>query len=160
MKSLMEVNETIYKTDCDECVLDGWFCSQPILTKDDNGILIDNYFSYGCYNSFKEISTPLVVFGIYADEEKTAYKNWIPQSERKEITLEEDTINVEDANRAYDRFEELYPTVRECAYSECNDEQKEAVKEYVSCLEVFSGPVVWKFYQDLFPSFFDWAKSL
>ena len=160
MKSLMEVNELIYTTDCGDCVLDGWFCSMPILTKDDNGKLIDNFFSYGCNHTFTYYSSPLAVFGIYSDEEKAAYKKRIPQSERKEFTLEANPIDTEAANRAYDRFEELYPVIRECAYSECNEEQKKAVKEYVSCLEVFSGPVVWGFYKEMFPSFFEWAESI
>lgn len=160
MKQLDDVKTIIYNTDCADCVKEGWSRSQPILTKDENGALIDNYFMYANDFSLKNYASPIVVFGIYSDEEKTAYKKWIPVSERKEFTLEGEWVSREVANEAYDRYEALYPIVRECAYSECNDEQKKAVKEYVSCLEVFSGPVVWKFYQDLFPSFFDWAKSL
>ena len=160
MKLLDEIKSVIYETDCTDCVPEGWSRSQPILTKDENGELIDNYFMYGSNFTRTVFSTPIVVFGIYSDAKKTAYKTWMPQSERKEIALDGEQVSREEANKAYARYEEVYPMVRACAYSECNVEQKQAVKDYVASLKVFAGPVVWKFYQELFPSFFEWAQSL
>ena len=160
MKSLREIESIILNTDCDDYLVDGWYRSQPILTKDENGVLMDNYFMYGQDFEGTVFWIPYAVFGIYSDEEKTAYKKETPDSEVKKITTEE-KIDRLAANKAYDRYEKIYPQVRECAYSEnCTDEQKAIVKEYVSCLEAFSAPVVWKCYLEMFPSFFEWVKSL
>jgi hypothetical protein len=161
MKTLREIESTIFKTDCKECIRYGWNRSQPILTKDENGSLIDNFFSYAENITSDSFSTPLVVFGIYAEEPKTAYKNWIPKEEHKTIKNPNGPVEGASVSKAYARYEEIYPEVRECAFSDnCTDEQKAMVKEYVSCLEKFSGPVVWKYYLELFPSFFEWADSL
>lgn len=162
MRSLRGTRAIILKTDCRENMVNGWACSEPILTKDENGALIDNYFAFGADPFGKSYSSPIVVFGIYTDEAKTAYNNVLPKSEVKRIEMGDDYIVDRKAEKkAYDRFEELFPAVRECTYSDnCTDEQKAMVKEYVSCLEKFSGPVVWKYYLELFPSFFEWADSL
>ena len=162
MSSLREIEAIVYNTDCKDNVSAGWSSSMPILTKDENGKLIDNYFAYAVDFEGETFSTPINIFGIYSDDEKTAYNKEIPESEVGSITIDEkDKISVEEENRAYDRFVELFPAVRECTYSDnCTDEQKAMVKEYVSCLEKFSGPVVWKYYLELFPSFFEWADSL
>ena len=160
MKSYDEIDTLKYTTDCEECIVDGWFCSLPIVTRDNEGKLIDNFFMYGSDFDFKTFSTPLVIFGIYSEEGKTAYKNWLPPSEVKELTLTEQPASVEEANKAFDRYKELYPLLREFAYLECNDEQKKLVQEYLVCLEIFSGPILWKFYQELFPAFFEWAQNL
>ena len=161
MKSLREVELTIAKTDCKSNLRDGLSRSMPILTKDENGEFIDNFFMYATDIHRKSYSTPIAIFGIYSDEKKAAYNRSIPMNEIKSIVLDEPVNITESTIKARNRFEELFPTVREYTYSaNCSDEQKETVKEYVSCLETFSGPVVWKFYQELFPSFFEWAQNL
>ena len=161
MKSLREIESTIIKTDCKVYMVDGWSRSQPIQTKDENGVLIDNFFMYGRDMRKNSFSTPFVVFGIYSEEERAAYITVTPDEEVKSISLDNPMEFGESIRQAKDRFEELFPEVRECAFSDnCTDEQKAMVKEYVSCLEKFSGPVVWKYYLELFPSFFDWADSL
>ncbi|MBP5418072.1 MAG: hypothetical protein J6Y58_11185 [Clostridiales bacterium] len=160
MKTLKEVVSVIKKTDCYENLRVGWSRSMPILTKDESGVLIDNYFTYADSISNGSVSSPIAVFGVYTDEEKTAYNNMFPKDERKSFSMDVSTIDHLAVSEAYDRFKELFPEVRECTYKECTDEQKALVKEYVSCLETFSGPIIWKFYQELFPSFFEWANSL
>ena len=158
MKSLRIINSIIYKTECKELMADGWYRSEPIITKDDDGQLIDNFFMFGYYDE-KIITSPFVVFGVYSDLVKAAYSRKIDNAEIKEYSVDY-SINREESRIAYSRYEELYPVVRDCAYSNCNAEQKEAVKEYVDCLERFSGPVLFGFYNDLFPSFFKWVHSI
>lgn len=158
MKSLKEIEMVIYETECKDCLVDGWYRSQPILTKDESGELIDNYFMYGQAFSLREISSPLILFGIYSDSKNVAYKKDLSRADVKEYPNE--PIDVDTANSAYSKYEELYPMIRECAFTTCSDEQKKAVQDYMRNLELFSGPVLWRFYNELFPSFFEWARSI
>ena len=60
----------------------------------------------------------------------------------------------------YQRIESLYPIVRECAFSNCDSEQKKAVRDYCSAIKEVSGPVLWEVYKSVAPEFFNWAEVL
>lgn len=156
MKGLREIKSIIFKTDCADCIYEGLHRSEPIITKDEKG-LIDNYFIYARNDEASKFSKPMLAFGIYSDLEKTAYKKYNLDFEDKVYCLSDGTRKPE-FDDAYDRYTELYPQVRVCAYFECSDEQKMIVREYLKSLETISGSVLWGFYQKLWPSFFEWAQ--
>lgn len=157
MKSLREIKAVIFKSDCKDFICEGLCCSEPIITKDENG-LIDNYFIYACDNKGTKYSKPLAAFGIYSEDGKTAYKN---------VSLDFADIEYCDNNpadekevlKAYDSYVDLYPQIRNIAYTECDDTQKKLLAEYVTALKTFSGPVLWEFYRKLSPMFFEWAQQ-
>ena len=44
-------------------------------------------------------------------------------------------------------------------FTECNENQKRLITEYVSALKAFSGSVLWDYYQKLSPMFFEWVQQ-
>lgn len=157
MKSLKEIKAVIFKTDCKDFICDGLCCSEPIITKDENG-LIDNYFIYACDRKGIEYSKPLVTFGVYSDVGKTAYKNPSPKFEDIDYR-DTNPTNEQEALNAYDSYVGLYPQIRGIVFTECNENQKRLITEYVSALKAFSGSVLWEYYQKLSPMFFEWVQQ-
>lgn len=154
MKTVRQILAIIQKTDCAEYMLDGWNYSQPIPTLDEDGKLVDNFFMFSQDIKDTFIYIPYVVFGIYAEEEKTAYKKVFSETNKYTIDYNIDRSMISEA---YDRYKELYPEVRECAFKELNAEQKQKVEELLCCLEVIAGPIEMNYYHEFFPSFFEWA---
>ena len=157
MKSLKEIKAVIFKTDCKDFICDGLCCSEPIITKDENG-LIDNYFIYACDSKGTKFSKPLAAFGVYSDAGKTAYKNVSLDFADIDYCTNNPT-NDEEALTAYDSYIGLYPQIRELVYKDCDEGQKKLLVEYMNALKTFSGPVLWAFYNKLSPMFFEWAQQ-
>ena len=157
MKPLKEIKAVIFKTDCKDLICDGLCCSEPIITKDENG-LIDNYFVYACDSKGTKYSKPLVSFGIYSDAEKTAYRNTsLDFVDKKYCVI--NPVNDEKVLNAYDSYIRLYPQIRDFVYTDCDERQKKLLAEYVTALKTFSGSVLWEFYMKLSPMFFEWVPQ-
>jgi hypothetical protein len=156
MKSLKEIKAVIFKTDCKDLICEGLCCSEPIITKDENG-LIDNYFIYACDKKGTKYSKPLAAFGVYSEEGKTAYKKVSLDFEDREY-CDDNPANDIEVSKAYDSYVALYPQVRNLVYTECDDTQKKMLAEYVTALKTISGSVLWEFYNKLSPMFFEWVK--
>lgn len=159
MISLKEIKAKIFTTDCKDFICEGLYCSEPIPTRDDRGI-IDNYFVYACNQDGTEFSRPLVIFGIYSEKGISAYAKM-----DDEINMEDKIYTakavIEDAEllKTYARYEELYPIVREFSYCDCDKNQKQLLSDYMTALHVISGEVLWDFYHFVAPAFFKWANE-
>ena len=153
MISLMESKARIFRTEYKNLMYDGMCCSEPILTKGDKG-LIDNFFVYSSNQEGTTFSSPRSVFGIYAEAGTAAYR-------MEEIPIERGLYStdapVDAPNETYERYVSLYPVIREIAFTECDTEGREHLRQYMHDLEMISGPVIWGFARKLFPTFFDWA---
>lgn len=155
--TIKEVKAKIFETECGEEIREGLFCSEPILTIGEKG-LIDNYFVYGRDSKRQHFSRPKYFFGIYTHLSEVAYLNKENELEEKDYSSSE-VVNMEERFEAYDRYVELYPKMREIAYQDCNDENKRMLSEYLSSFRKFSGDVLFMFYNKLYPTFFEWVNE-
>lgn len=159
MTSLKEIKAKIFTTDCKDFICEGLYCSEPIPTKDDRGI-IDNYFVYACNQEGTEFSRPLVVFGIYSEKGTSAYSRMGDEIDIEDkIYTAKAVVESEELLKIYARYEELYPIVREFSYRDCDKNQKQLLSDYMSALYVISGDVLWNFYHCVAPAFFEWANE-
>lgn len=155
MISLKKARSVIFSTECGKCIKEGLECSEPIITKDENG-LIDNYFIYGSDGEGKHFTKPLVGFGVYTELEKTAYIDKIFDLKDKDY-VSSCEMDINKSFEAFDKYSETYPQIRELAYKECDKDEIEILKTYIENLRIFSGDILYSFYEKLYPEFFKWA---
>lgn len=157
--NVMQVKNVIGRTDCADYVYSGLFCSEPIMSKDDQENIVDNYIIFSRSEDNLLISAPQCAFGIYTDKEQTAYIN-DAISENFEEHLYPEKFESDDVMReARDLYMELFSTVRDMYQLKDNIDSQLVIK-YVDALRIISGDALFNFYNKLFPSFFCWAKSL
>ncbi len=156
--TLREVNSVIFDTECGTLLLDGHSCSQPILSMGAKG-LIDNFFIYSFNEQTSIVSPPKCVFGIYADMGEVAY---IDRSPKTEAGAQRNCLEGDDSSLygLFERYEELYSALRKIAFRDRDAQWSPLVQEYCELLQKISGPVIWSFYNQLFPAFFQWAEEL
>lgn len=160
MKSLKEIKSIIFRTECKQYICEGLCCSEPIMSCDASGI-IENYFIYACNSDATTFSRPMVIFGIYSDSENIAYvKTEVDIEDRLFQVNSQQRIDENELFDLYDKYEELYPQIREFAFTDCSSLQKQILSEFYSNLQVISGTVLWDFYRKLFPQFFEWAEKI
>lgn len=159
--NLKQVKNALFQTECAECVRDGMCCSEPLMTRDEKGI-IDNYFIYGENSERKSYSGPLVSFGVYSEAKKAAYidygqKKWFFRSSEDEIQAA--TWDRYD-EEAYSRYLAAFPQVREFLFEkDCTHEQKEILRTYIKALRRLTDDALWPMYRELAPEFFKWARA-
>lgn len=154
-----QVKNVIKKTECADYVFSGLFCSEPIMSKDESGQMVDNYMIFSRTDDGAQISPPQCIFGIYTEKEKTAYiKDSIP-SIYKESLYPEQFVDEELMKEARRIYIELFPIVRDM-YQCSQDVDSSIVHQYVDALKKMSGNTLFGFYEELFPKFFNWADKL
>lgn len=155
--TLNEVKRTIMKTECKMFLCDGLTCSEPMLTRDEKG-LIDNFFIYSSNREKTEFSKPIIIFGIYAELCEIAYIKECPENRNmiKGIKLVENDSLFD----SFRRYSEIYPYVREVAFTDCNENDKKKVLEYYDCFKSITNNVVWNYYKEVAPQFIEWVESL
>lgn len=159
MKSVSEVKSVIFKTECKKYIYEGLSCSEPIMSLHE-GNIVDNYFIYSHNEDFTKISEPLISFGIFTDLERVAYIKQC-NGELECRVIDEDLFDLERANDAYNEYVEVYPEIREIAFSkEVDCESVSNLERYLRSLFTFSGNALWQTYTELYPQFFMWAKEL
>ncbi len=156
---LKAVKSKIQMTECADIICAGMYCSEPIMTKDDEGELIDNYFMYSRSQDFSTIGVPEIMFGIYSEHGKKAYINKDVSREFEQRTYQESFEPKETIKAAYKRYEELYPVVRENAFLQISAENKKDIADYLDSLRIVSGNTLYTFYRKLYPTFFEWADK-
>ena len=87
--NVFQVKNAIIKTECADYVYSGLFCSEPIMSKDVKGKIVDNYIVFSRSGDCKFISAPECVFGIYTVVEESAYVNDSISKEFSEHIYEE-----------------------------------------------------------------------
>ena len=156
MLSLKEAKAAIYQTECGELILDGLYCSEPIMTYGEKGI-VDNYFVFSADRLMKQISSPIFRFGIYSDRGEVAY---VLEEEEQSTRIDNELRANEDPYQMYQRYSDLYPIIRSSLIQgNCNVQEKKDLKEYCSILRSFSGSGLWNLYKKLYPTFFDWVAD-
>lgn len=154
-----QVKNVIKKTECAEHVYSGLFCSEPIMSKDETGEIIDNYLVFSRSDDCSQISPPLCVFGIDTQKEKTKYINDSIPDGFQETLYTEEFVDEEMMKKARAIYLELFPVVRNM-YQFNKGIDSSVVQEYVGSLKQISGNTLFGFYEKLFPSFFEWINTL
>lgn len=155
--TLLEVKNVLEISECKQYLYSAMYCSEPIMTKDNIGKTIDNYFVFVRSKDFSQITVPSVSFGIYSAEKKVAYIDEKVERKFEKNSYEELFANLEDMKKAKHIYIDLYPVIREMFEGTIpRDEGK--ISDYIKNLEIISGKALFGFYQKLFPSFFEWAK--
>lgn len=152
--TLKEIKNSVFLTECKDFILFGYSYSEPIMTKDNNGI-VDNYLVFTVDFDNGNVDEPNAVFGIYTETLQVAYKKTIVFTKQQESFENSIDATKED----YQKYESLFFKVREFVFCECNAEQKKILGEYVSLLGKISGNGLMDLYKKHFPSFFDWYEK-
>lgn len=155
MLMIDDVMASIYRTDCKKFIKEGFFCSDPIITKDENG-LIDNFFIYAANRDESLVTPPIVSFGIYAEIKKTAY---VKQGTKEPKAQENPKELLANKRELRNKYSGLYSEIREFVFKDCNSDQAQMLQEYISSLKALVGQTLWTHYQSTSPMFFNWAKK-
>lgn len=156
--NVKSVKAAIAKTECSKYVCAGLYCSEPIMSKDKNGKIIDNYFVYSRNIEKSEVYSPSVMFGIYTETGETAYIDEDTMNKFDADSFDEHFDDVEVLRDAMKKYIEVYPKIREMFMMNKKIDKNE-ISMYLECLSIISGKTVFGFYEKLFSTFFDWAKS-
>lgn len=156
--NVFQVKNAIIKTECAGYVYSGLFCSEPIMSKDATGEIVDNYIVFSRSDDCKFISAPECIFGIYTNIEETAYVNDSVSKDFSEHIYEEIFADDESIRQARERYFGVFPEVRDM-YQQGKGLDASIIVEYIESLRIFSGDTLFSFYKKLFPSFFDWIKT-
>lgn len=158
--NLFQVKNIIFKTECENLILDGLCCSEPIMTMLD-GKIVDNYFVYGLDREKQEYTGPIVSFGILSDTCEVAYVNKSLNS----CYGENDSISAQNWNEydkmAYDEYVSAYEKVRNFLFTpSCTEIQKIELKKYITAMEKIIDDALLPVYKELFSDFFEWSFSV
>lgn len=154
-----QVKNVIKKTSCADHVFSGLFCSEPIMSKDEEGQMVDNYLVYSRSDDCSQISSPQCIFGIISEKEETAYINASIANEFKKTQYAEEFDDEDEMRKARMVYLDLFPTVRDMYQFENNIDSC-IVQQYIDALKKISGNTLFRFYKKLFPAFFDWTSTL
>ena len=157
--NVYQVKKVINRTDCVDHIFSGFYCSEPIMSRDESGLIIDNYIIYTRTDDCSQISSPKCIFGINSEKEESVYINDSISDEFKERFYPEEFENEEIMKDAMKLYLELFPVVRNM-YKLNHNIDLQIVRKYVEALKRISGNTLFDFYKQLFPEFFEWAKVL
>lgn len=157
--NVYQVKNVIQKTECKDYIFSGLYCSEPIMSKDATGNLIDNYIVYARNEDCSLISSPQCIFGIYSDKQQTAYINATVCDVSSEHLHPESFMHDELMREAYRVYVELFPLVREM-YQSKKDVKFQEIQNYMEALKNISGNTLFTMFEESFPLFFNWAKTL
>lgn len=159
--TLYEVKKVIFRTECENLLFDGLCCSEPIMTKDNKGI-VDNYFVYGLDRDNKSYSGVIVKFGIYSDSITVAY---IDKDIKSKVRKgENDYFPAQNwgcyDNIAYEKYVNTFSEVRDFVFEKTlNHEQKERLRTYIDSLKCIVDDSLWDIYISLNPLFYEWVNE-
>lgn len=158
--NLFQVKNTIFKTECENLILDGLCCSEPIMTMRDK-MIVDNYFVYGLDREKQEYTGPIVSFGILSENCEVAYVNKSLNS----CCGENDCIRAKNWNEydkgSYNEYVSSYEKVRKFLFvPNCTEEEKIELKRYITSMEKIIDDALFPIYKELFPTFFEWSSKV
>ncbi len=155
---LFQVKSILHQSDVGELLTDGMGCSEPILSKED-GELIDNFFVYLANKKNLTISGPIARIGLNAD--RAMLLHLTPCEETPFSVGPKDTIQITYPTYSaqdYENYAHLYSQIRRIAFSSgCTAAEKKIVAEYLTAWKRITAPEITKLYEELSPSFFEWA---
>lgn len=152
MNSIREVKASIYKTECKNYINDGMWLSDPMPTNDGSG-LVDNYFVYSRNREGTKVNGPFLTFGIYTEQNKTAYINDNLSGQKPRDNM------VSGGADIYAGYEKDYLQIREWVMKDIDGDKKEVLNRYIDGLSKVGGTGILEIYKESFPSFFEWADK-
>lgn len=158
MMNLKQVKSALYQTECKDYLPAGLYCSEPVLSKDEGGAIIDNYFVFSRSRDLSRIGAPEIAFGVDSDKCTTIYVDQSISNKFEKQLYEERFEDVDVMRAASERYQYLYPTIRKIAFTDSEGYAQE-INEYLACWKAVSGETLYSFYQVLYPEFFAWAEK-
>lgn len=157
---LQQVKALLHQTKCGEMFMDGMGCSEPILTKNDTG-LIDNFFVYLIDKRAGTASGPLARMGLHAESGALAYLYSADEQPFSVLPANTIPVNLSDvSNKEYETYSALYAEVRKFAFKRnCTDAEKITLSNYLIALKRVVSASIYPFYEELAPAFFKWSKQ-
>lgn len=155
--SIKKLKAIINQTECKDFLYSGFFCSEPIMTKDEKGEIIDNYFIYTRSDDLLITERPEICFGIYSEKAKVAYIDKEISSKFEKKEYEENYESIESMKASMSIYTTIFPNIREMYEGKCRKDI-EVIAQYIESLRTISGKALFNFYLILFPSFFGWAE--
>lgn len=157
--NINQVKNAIAKTKYADYIFSASYCSEPIMSKDADGNLIDNYVIFSRNKDCTQISPPQCIFGIYSEKKEEAYINNNISNKYSEQSYPEEFCDKQLMVESRKQYINLFPVVRNMYQFNCDIDYK-VVSKYVESLKNISGNTLFSFYNQLFPSFFEWVKNL
>lgn len=133
--------------------------SEPVPLRTEDG-MVQNFFFYmvsrreGCF------SVPFARAGILPEEGRVLYYTSCydqPFSRPPEEILKAEG-SFDERSWAYEDYESKYNEAEHLFFRECNEPEKKLIREYVEALQRVTDPVMYPFYAELAPEFFDWVS--
>lgn len=154
-----QVKNVIKKTECIELIYSSEYCSEPIMSKDNDGSLIDNYLLFSRNKDCSLISSPKSIFGIYTERGQVAYIDSVIYEKFHKHMYEEYFEDEKAMCEARQKYLELFPEIRVMFQTGCNI-NAEKIFNYIESLRIISGNTLFSFYKQLFPDFFEWTAQI
>ena len=157
---LTQVKSILHQTNVGELLTDGMGCSEPILSIKGEKV-IDNFFVYLANKKVCNISGPIARIGLDAEDGVIDYL--ISCEDRplslgpKDVTsIEYPTIQKDD----YENYGHSYAKLRSIAFkANCTAKEKKIISDYLIAFKQVVAPQMIKLYEEMTPSFFEWARS-
>lgn len=158
---LKQVKSVLHQSECGEMLLDGMGCSEPILTKTENG-LADNFFVYLANKKESIYSGPIAKISLLADSGsiiKIVSCNDEPFSVPPTETIK--TNPFLPSEQDYKEYSALYAKMRSIAFKiPCSSSEQQVLSAYMDSLEKVVNKSLFPFYKELAPAFFEWATHV
>lgn len=156
---LRQVKNRLLQTECGELIMDRMDISEPMLTKDKDG-LVDNFFIYLVDMEEHINYGPVGRAGIDAETGKLKYLvscNENPFSKKPTDIITAGTASA--TGTKYEAYSKMYPCVRAFAFKEhCSDEERRILRDYYHSFLGIVNPALLPFYKEMAPSFFSWVE--
>lgn len=157
---LIQVKHILHQTECGELFVDGMGCSEPILTRTEDG-LIDLFFVYYANKKAGTFSGPVARIGLNAERGRLVS---LESCYEKPFSVKPDELVVGKpqlvTDEQYEKYCRLYPEVRNLAFREsCTDSEKELLADYEKAFRAVVNPALFPFYLELAPAFFTWLSN-
>ena len=157
---LRQVKGILHQSECGEMFLDGMGCSEPILTKTENG-LVDNFFVYLANKKEATYSAPIARISLQAENGsiiKIVSCNDDPFSIPPTETIKANPFIPSEQD--YKEYSALYAKIRSIAFkTPCSSSEQQTISAYLDSLEKVVNKSLFPFYKELAPTFFEWATN-
>lgn len=146
---------TLLNGEAGEYIPDGMAYSFPLTTHDTFGNVIDNYFVYGIALPSGITSSPTAYIGMHSETGRVAYYH---EYEGICVSAETpfDSIPYEEYKSLTQKYERIYPSVRNFAFSPfLKIEDRRLLLDYFNLqCRLFTGQI--PYYRSIAPSFYSW----
>ena len=159
--TLKEVKDAFFQSECGQYIREGVGVSEPI-PRLVNDRMIDVFFIYKINRDTDQYTSPLVRFGIVADEKRMEFAEAVTNLTGDKSTGNSfnGSGNRKERMSYYHEYEAAYNKARDLFYCRCTDGDKETVETYWKTFQKYVDPYMVKYYVEAVPEFFSWIQTI